>query len=178
MQHLSWNGTFLLIDSWADVGSPGDPPIHAMAGEVHGINNTGTWGDTTDFYTIFGTPDADLIFLDKLDYETPRLINITVISTEGGNDLIDLTSTRFMYGAVTLNGGTGDDWLLANSGADRLVGHSGSDQLKGYGGNDYLDGGADKDHLYGGRGNDKLIGGSGSDYLSGQFGKDTMTGGN
>ena len=156
---------------------PGRSPNQGKGGQVQGINNTDAWGDSLNVYTIFGTSNADLIFMDKLGYDTSRLINVTQIKGGDGDDLIDLTSQRFAYGAVMLNGGAGNDWLLGNSGGDRLFGLSGSDRLKGYGGNDYLSGGNNNDHLYGGRGNDKLIGGSGHDHLYGQFGKDTLTGG-
>ncbi|WP_281433524.1 calcium-binding protein [Microvirga splendida] len=176
MQYLNWTGTFI-VDSWADVGSPGDRPIKSMGGQVWGINNIAAWGDGLDVYTLFGTSDIDLIFLDKTGFDTPRLTNVTRINVGAGNDLVDLTSTRFNYGATTISGGTGNDWLLGNSGRDRLLGGSGRDQLKGYGGNDYISGGNGNDHLHGGRGNDKLIGGSGHDYLMGQVGKDTLTGG-
>ena len=109
---------------------------------------------------------------------TPRVWLMSHNSMAGtGNDLIDLTSARFNYGATLVNGGTGNDWLLGNSGNDRLFGVAGNDYLKGYGGKDYLNGGDNNDRLYGGRGNDKLNGGSGNDYLYGEFGKDTLTGG-
>jgi Ca2+-binding RTX toxin-like protein len=176
MQYLNWSGAFV-FDSWRDNGSPGDPPIQAMEGQVQGITNLDTWGDGLDVATIFGTSDADLIFLERVGYDTPRLINVTQISGGGGNDVIDLTSTHFTYGAVTLNGGTGNDWLLGNAGGDRLFGLSGRDWLKGYGGNDRIDGGSDNDRLHGGRGNDKLTGSSGNDHLFGQWGKDVLTGG-
>jgi Ca2+-binding RTX toxin-like protein len=177
MQYLNWSGAFI-VDEWGDIGSPGDPPINPMGGQVQGIGSFDVvWGDGLDFYTIFGTSDVDLIFMDKTGYDTPRLINIKQINAGAGNDLVDLTSQRFTYGAVTINGETGNDWLLGNSGGDRLFGGSGNDRLKGYGGNDYLSGGNNNDHLYGGRGNDKLLGGSGHDYLRGEFGKDTLTGG-
>ena len=177
MQYLNWNGTFM-FDSWGDHGSPGDPPTNKIGGAAQGITNFDTWGDGLDVYTIYGTSETDLIFLDRVvGFDTPRLTNVTQISGGVGNDVLDLTSTRFTYGAVTLDGGAGNDSLLGNSGADRLFGQSGHDRLKGYGGNDYLSGGLNNDHLYGGRGNDKLIGGSGHDYLYGQFGKDALSGG-
>jgi Ca2+-binding RTX toxin-like protein len=145
--------------------------------EAEGVLNYDIWGDTLDVYTILGTSDADLILMDRLNLDAPRFVNVSQINGGDGNDVIDLTSTRFNYGPVTLNGGIGNDWLLGNSGSDRLFGVSGSDRLKGYGGNDYLSGGNNNDHLSGGRGNDKLVGGSGHDYLMGQFGKDVLTGG-
>jgi Ca2+-binding RTX toxin-like protein len=176
MQYLNWDGTFA-FDSWRDTGSPGDPPTEPMRGQVWGISNRDTWGDNLDVYTIIGTSETDTIFMYRVGYDTPRLLNVTHINSGGGNDLIDFTSQKFTYRAVTLNGGTGNDTLLANSGGDSLLGLSGNDRLKGYGGSDYLSGGMNNDRLYGGRGNDKLIGGSGHDYLYGQFGKDALTGG-
>ena len=176
MQNLNWHGT-LVVDEFADSGNPGDPPLKVGGFRVQGITNYETWGGSADVYSLYGTPDADLIFLDRAGQEAPRLTNVTYVNGGAGNDLIDLTSVRFHYGAVTLDGGTGNDWLLGNSGGDRLYGMSGADHLKGYGGNDYLSGGSNNDHLHGGRGNDKLNGGSGHDYLMGQFGKDTLTGG-
>jgi Ca2+-binding RTX toxin-like protein len=176
MQYLNWSGTFI-VDGWGDNGSPGDPPTHPLGGQVQGIGNSVVWGDSLDLYTVLGTSDVDLIFMDRRGYDTPRLINVKQINAGAGNDLVDLTSLRFTYGAVAINGGPGNDWLLGNSSGDRLFGTSGNDRLKGYGGNDYLSGGNNNDHLYGGRGNDKLFGGSGHDYLRGEFGKDTLTGG-
>ncbi|MBM6584246.1 hypothetical protein ILT44_29040 [Microvirga sp. BT689] len=177
MQYLNWSGEFI-AEKWGDVGSPGDLPTEPFWGQVQGIASFDTaWGDSLGSYTIVGTSNADLIFLDRIGYDTPRLNNIKQVNAGAGNDLVDFTSTRFTYGAVTINGGTGNDWLLGNSGRDRLFGNSGSDRMKGYGGNDYLSGGDLHDHLYGGRGNDKLIGGLGHDYLRGQFGRDTLTGG-
>lgn len=177
MQYLVWDGTFA-FDEFVDQGSPGDPPIEPMEGQVQGITNyDDIWGDSLDVYTIIGTAYADIVFLDRLGHDTPRLTNIRQINGGFGNDLIDLTSTRFNYGAVTINGGAGNDWLMGNSGGDRIFGQSGHDRLKGYGGNDQLSGGGSNDRLYGGRGNDKLNGGLGNDYLYGQFGKDTLTGG-
>jgi Ca2+-binding RTX toxin-like protein len=176
MQYLNWNGTFLL-DSWGDEGTPGDPPTMAMGGEVFGLTNYDIWGNHLDANTVIGTPNADLIFLDRAGYDTTRLVNVTEIYGGDGDDLIDLTSARFNYSAVKLVGGSGNDAILSNSASDRLYGQTGADTLKGYGGSDYLNGGDNNDHLYGGRGNDKLIGGSGHDYLRGEFGKDVLTGG-
>ncbi|WP_201836634.1 calcium-binding protein [Microvirga zambiensis] len=177
MQYLSWSGTFNL-NPWGDLGSPGDPPRSGPpGGEVAGISNNLVWGGASDLYTIYGTADIDVIFLDVKGYDTPRLVNVTQFFGGTGNDLIDMTSDRFTYGAVTINGGTGNDWLFGNAGRDRLYGSSGADYLKGYGGNDYLSGGDNNDRLFGGRGNDKLSGGSGHDYLYGEYGQDILTGG-
>jgi hypothetical protein len=53
-----------------------------------------------------------------------------------GNDVVDLTSTRFTYGDVTINGGAGNDTLWSNAGNDVLDGGTGDDTLEGGAGND------------------------------------------
>lgn len=177
MQNLSWSGT-LSVNSWGDLGSPGDPPRSGPpGGEVLGISSVEVRGGSTDFYAIYGTDQTDAIFLDLRGYDTPRLINVTEFYGGTGDDLIDLTSARFTYAAVKINGGVGNDWLLGNAGRDSIFGLSGADYLKGYGGRDSLNGGNDNDKLYGGQDNDKLNGGLGNDYLAGEFGRDALTGG-
>jgi len=176
MKYLTWRGAYK-FDTFTDLGSPGDPPIRETKFQKQGILNFDVWGNRLDAYTITGTLKADVIVLDRFNYDAPRLINVRQINGGAGSDLIDLTSARFKYGAVTLKGGTGNDWILGNSGSDRLYGEAGNDRLKGYGGHDYLSGGLNNDYLYGGRGNDRLSGGSGNDFLIGQFGRDNLTGG-
>lgn len=176
MKFLNWGGTFK-FDTFTDTGTPGDP-TPGTSFQVQGIASLETWGDASDVSTIYGTADADLIYLDTSNIDTPRLINVTQFYSGDGNDIVDLTSPRFQYAAVTIDGGTGNDWLLGNDGSDRIYGRSGQDTIKGYGGNDRLDGGSGNDRVYGGRGNDKLWGSSGNDYLYGGLGKDTLSGGN
>jgi Ca2+-binding RTX toxin-like protein len=175
MIHLSWTGAFK-VDSFADSGTPGDPTSGTQS-QVQGIASLDSWGDVSNVYTINGSAEGDLVYLDTSNADTPRLVNVAQINSGSGNDVVDLTSPRFYYSAVTIDGGTGNDWLLGNIGNDRLLGQSGRDWIKGYGGNDRVDGGRDHDRLHGGRGNDKLIGSSGNDYLFGEQGKDTLSGG-
>ncbi|MEE1613210.1 calcium-binding protein [Microvirga sp. CF3016] len=175
MNQLSWIGTFK-VDTFVDTGTPGDP-TSGTPFQVQGIASLDTWGDANNVYTLNGTADADLIYLDTSNTDTPRLINVTLINSGSGNDIVDLTSPRFYYGAVTIDGGSGNDWLLGNIGRDRLLGQDGRDWIKGYGGNDHIDGGRDHDLLYGGRGNDTVKGSSGNDHLFGGLGKDTLSGG-
>ena len=63
-----------------------------------------------------------------------------------------------MSGAITLDGGAGNDTLTGGPGPDRLVPGAGSDVVDGGGGDDVLldDGGVDADRLDGGEGNDQL----------------------
>ncbi|MEW5727286.1 MAG: tandem-95 repeat protein, partial [Pseudomonadota bacterium] len=111
-------------------------------------------GDGTD--TLTGTSGKDAIFLDQADGGEARLQGIEVISTGDGNDVVDLTSNRFDYGDVTVDGGSGNDVIWTSKG---------DDVLKGGAGNDTLDGGSGDDVLDGGAGADKLIGGAGSDTV-------------
>jgi len=85
-----------------------------------------------------------------------------------------------------IDGGTGNDHLIAGRGPttliggdgnDKLIGGKGDDLLKGGTGNDILVGGPGNDELYGGAGNDKLVGGPGDDILKGGRGNDVLIGG-
>ncbi|WP_262031001.1 calcium-binding protein [Microvirga sp. Mcv34] len=175
MKFLNWDGAFK-YDTFTDTGTLGEPSSGTST-QVYGRASLEVWGDTSDLFTIYGTADADLIYLDTSNIDLPRLVNVTQIFSGDGNDVVDLTTPRFSYGSVMIDGGTGNDWLLGNDGNDQIYGRSGNDMLKGYGGNDRIDGGTGHDRLYGGRGNDKLSGSSGNDYLYGGLGKDTLSGG-
>jgi VCBS repeat-containing protein len=119
--------------------------------------------------TLQGTGGSDAILLDDTRSSSlqsgPRLSGIEIIDAGGGDDLVDLTSRRYSYGDVTINGGDGNDVLWSSKGNDNLFGGSGSDRL---------DGGAGKDYLYGGSGNDTLYGGYMEDILQGGSGNDTL----
>lgn len=67
--------------------------------------------------------------------------------------------------AERIDGGAGDDSILARGGNDSLVGGAG---------NDTLDGGADNDTLNGGAGDDSLLGGLGDDLYIVTSGTDTI----
>lgn len=75
------------------------------------------------------------------------------------------------------NGGTGNDIITGGGGADNLVGGAGTDTIDGGEGNDTIDGGDDNDTLIGGNSADSLLGGAGNDTLSGGNGNDTLFGG-
>ena len=79
--------------------------------------------------------------------------------------------------AEELNGGAGDDKLVASDANDVLSGEAGDDTIWGYGGNDLLLGGNENDTLNAGDGDDALEGGDGDDLLNGDGGNDVLTGG-
>ncbi|WP_372166018.1 putative Ig domain-containing protein [Xanthomonas axonopodis] len=91
-------------------------------------------------------------------------------------------------GADVLSGGAGDDTIRGDQydaipldakyqGADRIDGGDGNDQLYGDGGNDVLAGGAGDDRMFGGEADDRLDGGDGGDQLYGEAGADVLMGG-
>ena len=124
--------------------------------------------------TLVGTSAGDVIALDDdsgplgaLGVTGPRISGIEVINAGDGNDVVDLTSTRYAYGDVTIDGGNGDDVIWSNAGSDTLIGGAGNDQLVSGAGADSLDGGSGSDTLVGGSGNDTYLLGRG-------YGNDTI----
>ncbi len=134
-------------------------------------------GDGLD--TLTGTDSADAILLDDNSgsVQSPRLSSIEIINARGGDDVVDLTSTRYGYGNVTINGGSGNDTLWSSAGNDVLRGESGNDVMDGGAGNDFLDGGSGRDDLNGGAGVDVLQGGAGDDTLRDRSGGGVLDGG-
>jgi Ca2+-binding RTX toxin-like protein len=68
-------------------------------------------------------------------------------------------------GDDTIDGGEGDDYILAGYGDDDVEGGAGEDTVRGEAGNDTLEGGAGKDIVSGDEGNDTVRGGEGDDRL-------------
>jgi len=99
----------------------------------------------------------------------------TTIGVEADPDL------RTVFGgsrSERLNGGDGDDQILAGAGNDRVSGRDGDDRLFGGRGNDTLQGGDGDDLLSGGAGYDVLTGGKGADtfLFTGDSQTDVITG--
>ncbi|MEM6682888.1 MAG: calcium-binding protein [Pseudomonadota bacterium] len=83
----------------------------------------------------------------------------------------------------SLDGGSGDDFLLGGSrsdmisgrtGEDRIFGRGGDDIISGESGDDFIDGGSGKDRILGYRGDDVIRAGSGNDDVYGGEGDDTF----
>ena len=85
-----------------------------------------------------------------------RIAQINEIRAGAGDDVVDMTSQRFVYigDGLTIRGGSGDDTIWANKGDNMLFGDAGNDRLVGASGNDLLAGGGGNDSMHGGGGND------------------------
>ncbi|MBM3970209.1 MAG: hypothetical protein FJ302_10140, partial [Planctomycetes bacterium] len=101
-----------------------------------------------------------------------------IINANGGDDTITGSSDLSFLGALTVNGGDGNDtidfgnWTLTSS----IVGGDGQDTITGGSNADTIDGGNGDDVIAGGAGNDLILGGLGNDNLTGNDGDDVIHG--
>ncbi|MBI3496133.1 MAG: tandem-95 repeat protein [Proteobacteria bacterium] len=176
--------------SWAsgygsqNVGDPshgGTNQIFSITGdnESQDVFRGGAGTDTL----VMGSGN-DALFLDDGFSASPtggaRIEGIESIVAGDGNDVVDLTSSKYGYGDVTIDGGAGNDVLMGNQGADVIDGGTGNDYLFGASGNDTLRGGDGNDTLDGGFGADSIDGGAGNDtgiIVGGQSAGDVYDGG-
>lgn len=87
-----------------------------------------------------------------------------IVYGQAGDDLI---STQMLVGlSAILEGGDGNDILVAGGGNDILRGDAGHDVLFGGAGDDQIFGDAGNDLIFGGAGADSLWGGSGEDLIA------------
>ncbi|MBO5924244.1 MAG: AIDA repeat-containing protein, partial [Lentisphaeria bacterium] len=106
---------------------------------------------------------------DSLTEQQARFEQIDEIRAGAGDDVIDMTSSKFAYvgDGVKIYGGLGNDTIWANNGENTLFGDAGNDRIVG---------GSDNDVIVGGIGNDRLHGGGGVDtFCFGEnWGRDTV----
>jgi Ca2+-binding RTX toxin-like protein len=129
----------------------------------------------SDTVISHGTSGTDVIELENTINSIfiiglPTIITITNADTDRltvnggtGDDTIDANSLTSATMTVTYNGGIGNDTIRTGAGRDILTGGNGSDSLAGGLSNDTLTGGAGNDLLVGDLGNDTLTGGAGVD---------------
>ncbi|MFN4352188.1 MAG: VCBS domain-containing protein [Hylemonella sp.] len=160
-------------------GSPGVSGTGARV-SLHGMNRSLDMLDGgSGWDTLVGTAGSDAVILDAGSGSQPQLRDVEQFDLGAGNDVLDLTSTRFSYGATVVNGGTGNDTLWSSGGNDRLYGGAGSDVIDAGAGNDFVDGGDQDDRLVSllGYGNDIVRGGSGNDVITDLSGQNLLEGG-
>ncbi len=128
-------------------------------------------------FTVSDDPGSNGVFVSAFGFEQLFPAPITRIEAFGGsgNDTISIDPNLNI--PVLLDGGDGDDQLLAGGGIAELIGGAGDDILIGGPQNDVISGGNGDDTLEGRAGNDMLDGGDGSDVADGQEGNDIITGG-
>ena len=107
---------------------------------------------------------GDALFVDDLHTGYPgaipmqpsRIARIREIRAGAGDDIVDMTSSRFVCpgDGMIIRGGDGNDTLWANRGTNHLFGDDGNDRLVGASGNDLLAGGSGDDSMHGGGGSD------------------------
>ncbi len=173
----TWSGGYAAQNAGSGAGVPGTGETASISGKSRSqdVFDGGAGEDTL----VLGSGN-DALFLDdsfSAGGDKARISGIETIDAGAGDDVVDLTSSRFAYGDVRIDGGAGNDVLWGSAGNDRLDGGTGNDRLDGGSGNDILDGGDGNDTLAGGLGNDTLQGGAGNDVLSGGAGADVVSGG-
>jgi len=168
------------------VGGPGDDSLNGTGGTGDTLdggdgNDTLNGGSGNDLIRESFSGDATLTNSLMTGRGTDTIISAERAMFTGGGaaQLFDL-STFFFAGLTStiLDGGGGDDTILATSGGDIISGAGGSDLIDAGGGDDRVFGGSGADTIAGGNGNDfiKGLGGSG-DQLIGGAGNDTLNGG-
>ena len=153
----SWRFGFALNVGSPDHGSWPDYRQHRRWLNLRGYHrNTDVIDGGLGQDLIQGTEGNDALVLDDglspwpAGAWGPRLAGVEQIFMGAGDDIVDLTSRRYAYGDVRIDGGDGNDRLWASSGNDTLTGGAGDDEL--YGGT-----GADRYRFNIGDGHDTLI---------------------
>ncbi len=158
-------------------------PQHASSLDLSGMNRSLDVFNGGDAYdTLLGSSGNDVLRLDDPSIPAgrsqPRIRSIEAINMGDGNDVVDLSSTRFVYGNVSIDGGDGNDVIWSGTGDDRITAGQGNDELDGGAGNDGLSGGAGDDLIGGsGAGNDINQGGDGNDSITDWLGNNVLDGG-
>jgi len=142
---------------------PGTGPGAIVGGK--GKDTVSTSGDGNWYVS-----DSLLRFTNNAD-NTIRSIERIKITLGGANSFV---SAATFTGALTVDGGGGNDLLASGKGNDRLEGGEGNDYIQTGDGNDVLEGGAGDDVLRGDNGNDRMDGGPGNDTCTSGAGADTV----
>jgi large repetitive protein len=171
----TWPGGWAAFNA-GDPGAAGSGQTYSITGMNRSLD-VFDGGSGTDTLRLTGGNDA--IFLDdpfsSAAQSGARIRGIERIEAGDGNDVVDLTSNRFSLGAVTVDGGAGNDVIWTSAGNDSVSGGTGSDNIWGGSGRDTLSGGDNNDTIDGGRGNDLLLGGAGDDVIRGGAGVENAT---
>ncbi len=133
-----------------------------------------------DFLLAEGVEDVQFELKDGDDKLTVNsfaradtdLITLTVDLGDGDDEV---AAAAIDFG-ISVNGGSGHDFIRTGSGDDTVVGGAGRDVVGAGAGNDLVYGKSQDDLLDGEAGDDTLIGDSGNDHLNGGSGNDSILG--
>ena len=163
-------------------GAAGDDVLNGNGGSGD-ILTGGTGNDTLDGGDgddrVSETADTDFILTDtsltSAATGTDELISIEggILTGGAGNNSINAGA---FSGTSSLNGGAGNDILIASAQASVLNGEAGNDSITGSAQNDVITGGAGNDTVNAGAGNDSVSGGDDDDLINGGLGADTLSG--
>ena len=163
----TWNSYFNAIYQ-------GDEDIEAAVSLAGKNKIVDVFAGSDDANMLVLTDDAcgDALFLDDIYSafgDAARLSRINEIRAGAGDDIIDLTSSRFAVDSFSpvVYGGDGNDTIWANNGSNIIFGDAGNDNIIG---------GNYNDVIVGGIGNDTMFGGGGYDIFcfGGDWGNDTV----
>ena len=131
--------------------------------------------DRDEFFAIGAGVNDNEVIVSAFGI-TQTFSDVTSIIANAGQGDDTIIISQDVVVDVTLNGGTGDDRLIAGGGRAILKGDDGNDYLQGGAANDSLEGGDGDDNLRGGDGSDTLDGNAGDDNLRGDDGNDILSG--
>ena len=177
-----------VVRNWGEIHSVLDNAVN-LAGVTLGqglisVYNHGTMSGGLGSYVGSGNADylfnrgvmsGDVVMGDGADVFNNR--DGDVDGNWYGGDGTDLYSA-YDDSSVTgvIDGGSGNDTLLAGNNADSISGGTGSDSINSGGGDDIIFGNNDHDTIFAGDGQDVVYGGSGNDRMWGGAGDDTLEG--
>jgi Ca2+-binding RTX toxin-like protein len=125
-------------------------------------------GEGDDRIFVRGGIGSNIVYGGEGD-DYINLYSVVYISNTSGGDAV-------LPGDSHIEGGAGNDHIIASIGNDKVYGGTGDDYIDGSIGNDVIYGGDGNDTLLGEDGDDIVAGGSGNDILSGQSGADRLYG--
>jgi Ca2+-binding RTX toxin-like protein len=182
--YTSWSGKtindadirFDTAENWSSEKSLYAAALHEI-GHALGLEHfDGASSIMNTYYGVLALTSGDIQAVRTLY----GFVRTSYVGT-AANDKFDLHSLKL---ALTISGGSGNDFLWGGSANDRLFGNAGRDIIIGdrgsdtiYGDNDATSVTGSNDQLLGGYGNDSLHGGGGNDYLHGEWDNDKLNGG-
>ena len=160
------NGTETVTDDGVNTGEDDETVADNDTGEDDtGEDETADGGSDTDTGGDTATGGTD-------DGSTSNTATPVIAQGDEGENALFGSAAGDM-----LDGGLGDDTIIALGGDDTAVGCSGDDIVYTDSGNDLLFGNSGNDTLSAGAGDDTVFGGSGRDRISGGDGNDILDGG-